>query len=282
VTPRQQSDPNQWQSALTIPARDGYNYRTDRSALSQIALIAAPMPSKPKRKAGRPPDAEKRERRKEEILAAAVGLFAERGYAKADTQELADILGVGKGTIYRHFKSKRELFLATVGRAMCELKVAVDEEVGKVDDPLRRVVCGMQAYLTFFADHPRYVELFVQERALFKDRRKPTYFEHRDANIASWRELFQGLIAEGRCRDIPVDRILDVIGDMMYGAMFTNYFIGRDRSPAHQTADMLDIALYGILTPAERKRRVRSPLEHGGGAESEPHSPGEAASSAGI
>jgi AcrR family transcriptional regulator len=194
---------------------------------------------------------------------------------------LADSLGVGKGTIYRHFKSKRELFLAAVDLAMRELKLAVDEAVGRVEDPLRRVVCGMQAYLTFFAGRPQYVELFVQERALFQDRKKPTYFEHRDANIASWRELFQGLISDGRCRDIPVDRILDVIGDMMYGAMFTNYFIGRSRSPERQTADMLDIALYGILTPAERKRRALLPWENGG-AESEPHSPKEASASAGI
>ena len=53
-------------------------------------------------------------RRQEEILEAAATLFAECGYSDADTQTLADRLGVGKGTIYRYFPSKQELFLAAV------------------------------------------------------------------------------------------------------------------------------------------------------------------------
>lgn len=60
-------------------------------------------------------------RREEEILEAAAIYFAECGYSEADTQTLADRLGVGKGTIYRYFPSKRELFLAAVDRLMLQL-----------------------------------------------------------------------------------------------------------------------------------------------------------------
>ena len=87
------------------------------------------MSSASERKAGRPPNEAMREQRREEILAAAVRLFAERGYAEADTQVLADMLGVGKGTLYRYFPSKRELFLAAVDGAMRKLKAAVDEAI---------------------------------------------------------------------------------------------------------------------------------------------------------
>ena len=47
-----------------------------------------------------------------EILETATELFAEQGFSDAVTQALAAKLQVGKGTIYRHFPSKRELFLA--------------------------------------------------------------------------------------------------------------------------------------------------------------------------
>ena len=50
--------------------------------------------------------------RREEILDVATDLFAEFGYSEAVTKDLADRLQVGKGTIYRYFPSKRELFLA--------------------------------------------------------------------------------------------------------------------------------------------------------------------------
>src|SRR5213082_375345 len=58
------------------------------------------------------------ESRREEILDAATELFAEHGFSDAVTQLLADKLGVGKGTIYRHFPSKRALFLAAADRVM--------------------------------------------------------------------------------------------------------------------------------------------------------------------
>lgn len=212
------------------------------------------MNSTSTRKAGRPPNEAIREQRREEILAAAVQLFAERGYAAADTQVLADTLGVGKGTLYRYFPSKRDLFLAAVDGAMRKLKGAVDEAIEGIEEPLERMARGMRAYLRFFATHPEYVELIIQERAQFKDRKKPTYFEHRDTNAVRWRELFGNLIVQGRFRNVPVERILDVLGDMLYGAMFTNYFTRREVTPEKQAADILDIALLGVLSDSERAR----------------------------
>ena len=64
-------------------------------------------------------------RREEEILEAATKFFAECGYSEADTQTLADRLGVGKGTIYRYFPSKRELFLAAVDRLIHQLHESI-------------------------------------------------------------------------------------------------------------------------------------------------------------
>jgi hypothetical protein len=93
----------------------------------------------------------------------------------------------------------------------------------------------------------------IQERALFKDRRQPTYFQHRDAYAERWRELYRGLIAAGRVRSIPIERIRAVISDLLYGTMFTNYFTGRRHDPAEQAEDILDIFFQGILSDSERK-----------------------------
>src|SRR5215211_5667849 len=54
---------------------------------------------------------DRRSQRREDILARATELFARDGYADLDLQVLADSLGIGKGTLYRHFGSKQDLFL---------------------------------------------------------------------------------------------------------------------------------------------------------------------------
>jgi AcrR family transcriptional regulator len=192
--------------------------------------------------------------RREAILDAATSLFSEHGYNDADTQALAERLGVGKGTLYRCFASKRELFLAAVDRAMQQLHERLHQSTERADDPLERVVEGVRAYLEFFAEHPEYVELLMQERALFKDRKKPTFFEYRDRQADHWRLLYRRLIEAGRVRDMPVDRIRDVIGQLLYGTVFTNYFAGPQKTPESQAREIIDVVFRGILTDPERGR----------------------------
>jgi len=193
--------------------------------------------------------------RQREILEAAARLFARHGYADTDTQLLADELGVGKGTLYRYFPSKQELFLAAADRVMGMLCEHVEAAMAEIDDPLDQIAAAVRAYLAFFAEHPDFAELLLQERAQFKDRKKPTYFQHRDVNVERWRSLYRGLIAAGRVRTMPVERITDVLSNLRYGTMSANYFIGPQKSFEEQAADILDVVFHGILSDTERKRR---------------------------
>jgi AcrR family transcriptional regulator len=193
--------------------------------------------------------------RKEEILTEAARLFAKHGYSETDTQLLAETIGVGKGTVYRYFPSKRELFLAAADRVMRMMRERVDSRVEKVQDPLERIVAGIHAFLEFFAEHPEFVELLIQERAHFKDRTRPTFIEHRIVNVERWRSLYRGLMAGGRVREVPVDRLTDVVGNLLYGTIFTNYFSGQAQSVEAQARDIIDVAFNGMLTHEEQARR---------------------------
>src|SRR5205823_6342001 len=111
-----------------------------------------------------------------EILDAAARLFAKHGYADTDTQLLADKLGVGKGTLYRYFPSKSKLFLAAADRVMRALREQINANMKGIKDPLDQIAVAVRTCLVFCEDHPEFVELLLQERAQFKDRKKPTYF----------------------------------------------------------------------------------------------------------
>jgi len=54
--------------------------------------------------------------RKEQLLDIAAELFSLHGYARATTAELAKAAGVTEPIIYRHFKSKKDLFIALIER----------------------------------------------------------------------------------------------------------------------------------------------------------------------
>jgi AcrR family transcriptional regulator len=192
--------------------------------------------------------------RREEILETATALFAEQGFSDAVTQALAERLGVGKGTIYRHFPSKRALFLAATDRVMRKLQDCISAKVLGIEDGLERIERGIATFLQFFADHPSFVELLIQERAYFKDRKRPTYFEHREINIQRWKQLYRDLMASGRMREMPVERITTVLSNVLYGIMVTNFFNGQPAPADVQAREILDVIFVGVLSESERRR----------------------------
>lgn len=200
------------------------------------------------RRRGRPEDPGLAERRREEILAVATEVFASRGFAGTDVQVIADRLKVGKGTLYRYFPSKEQLFLAAVDRGMQRMDERMERAAAGIEDPLERLGSAVRAYLAFFDEHPELVELIIQERAAFRDRKKPTYFVHQERNIEPWMELVRRMIEDGQVRDVPPRRIADVLTALLYGTMFTNYFSGAQKSFEAQTEEIMDVVLNGILT----------------------------------
>jgi hypothetical protein len=114
-------------------------------------------------------------------------------------------------------------------------------------------VQGIELYLRFFAEHPEFVELFILERAEFKDRTQPRYFSQVESEVRAQRLIAQ-LIEQGRLRDVPEQRIMTVMGDLLYGTIFTNLIAGRRRPYRDQAQDILDILFHGLLTPSEQRR----------------------------
>lgn len=205
-----------------------------------------------KRAPGRPRDEDALAKRSEAILDVAVQVFADRGFAAADVQEIADKAGVGKGTIYRHFESKERLFLAAAELGVTKLRAQINAAADAATDPLERIRAAMIAFLAFFDQHPEFVELVIQERAHFRDRQTPTFFQRdpESEKEQEWDESLRGMMRSGILRQLPTDQIMDALCHFGFGAIFVNYFSGRKKTLAQQAQEMNDIVFHGILNPS--------------------------------
>ncbi|OWK36352.1 TetR/AcrR family transcriptional regulator [Fimbriiglobus ruber] len=213
------------------------------------------------RKPGRPKDPELEARRRAEILAVAAVVFAKTGYAETDVQVIADGAGVGKATVYRYFPTKKDLFLAAVDSGLQQLSAEIDAVItNPTTDPFDRIAAAVRTYLAFFARRPEMTELFIQERAAFRDRHQPLYFATKEKDPCGSSEVaFLGeLYASGRLRAVPPQQLMTVLGDLLYGTMMTNYLSGRPVDPDAQAKEILDVILLGIVSDAERKRHARA------------------------
>jgi len=77
--------------------------------------------------------------RREQLLDTAARLFATRGYARATTAQLAKAASVTEPIIYRHFKSKRDLFIALIERTGQETLRVWSESLAGAADPAQRL-----------------------------------------------------------------------------------------------------------------------------------------------
>lgn len=190
---------------------------------------------------------ERADLRRAQILAEATKLFAATGFPNTEVQTIADNLGIGKGTVYRYFPSKRDMFMAAVDRGIRLLGASVNEAAGTSGEPLERILNAIRAYLAFFDAHPEIVELLIQERAEFRDRQTPTYFSHKEQSIGQWHLLLRDLMDSGTIRELPEAVVADYISDLLYGMVFTTYFSGREKPLSDQADQVIDLILSGIV-----------------------------------
>lgn len=192
-----------------------------------------------------------------------MAVFAEHGYRLTDVQEIADRLGMGKGTVYRYFATKEDLFLAAVDRGMRWLQETIDAQIAETADPLEQMRRAVRAYLAYFDTHPELVELLIQERAEFKDRKQSTYACYEEQCRLSRRDRLASLQEQGLVRKIPVDQIIDVGNYVMYGAIFINHLAGRRKTFQEQADEILDVMMHGILKPGTPDGATASQTQDG-------------------
>ena len=90
--------------------------------------------------------ARRKNERPQELLAAALDLFVERGFAATRLDDVAALAGVSKGTLYLYFENKEELFKAVVRENMIpvlgEAEAAIDAYAGHSAELFREIMMG--------------------------------------------------------------------------------------------------------------------------------------------
>lgn len=204
------------------------------------------------RKRGRPVDPDLHARRRQQILEVAIRLFGQQGYTATDTQQLADALGVGKGTIYRYFRNKRELFNAALRQVLAQLDEEIESAVVSITDPFQISFHATTAYLRFFLSRPHAVQLLLQELAFFRQEGTPVYFQYRRETMQRWVDHLNRLIAAGAMRPMRAETVVEIMGHSLFGIMLANFLNNRQRPPEMQARQVLDLFFRGLLTDAGR------------------------------
>ncbi len=136
-----------------------------------------------------------RAERMEQTVAAAHGLFAERGYAAVTMDDVAAAVGVTKPLLYNYFGNKEQLYLAVLERAGDALLDTVVEAVGETSNPAEALSLGLHAFFDFVdQDRAAWAVLF--------DETLPAGGEIAE-RVAGYRARLSDLIATSLLAQLP-------------------------------------------------------------------------------
>jgi AcrR family transcriptional regulator len=206
------------------------------------------------------PDSKPRwERRKDarpqELLAAALDLFVERGYAATRLDDVAARAGVSKGTLYLYFENKEELFKAVVREnvlpVLGEAEEIVDSFAGHSAELFREIVLGWWERIGA-TKLSGITKLMMAESHNFPE---VTQFYHDEVisrgNAMIVRMLERGM-QRGEFRQVDLTQAMNIICAPMLMLMMWKHSFNSCRiepiSPEEYLNSFIDLFLHGLLS----------------------------------
>jgi AcrR family transcriptional regulator len=186
---------------------------------------------------------------REAILAAAEVIFTERDYHEVQMDDVARASNVGKGTLYRYFPSKRELYLAVMFEGIGRLRREIEDVLATGDAPARKLERIVRTTLSHFWDR-RWFFALIHQHEHKPDRDVRAWFRQRRQLVRLVQDAFDQAIAAGHVR--PVDS--RIATEMLFGMMrgVNRYRSRGDRLQTLGTA-VIEVLMNGVGTPTGRR-----------------------------
>jgi TetR/AcrR family fatty acid metabolism transcriptional regulator len=115
----------------------------------------------------------------DQIVEAAVKVFAKKGFYNAKVSEIAREANVADGTIYLYFKNKDDILISLFEEKMQFWIQRLEEAISKVDDPLEKLRAFVSQHLFMIQDHRHLAEVMqieLRQSSKFMRRYVPVKF----------------------------------------------------------------------------------------------------------
>ena len=196
---------------------------------------------------------------RDEILKAAMGLFANRGFHETSMSEVAREARVSKALIFWHFKTKEELFVAVLNRLLEPYFIDFVEEAAM--DERAQIEKLVESYLSFVRDNASSVRFFLAQ--MLHDQRLSEGLNDQVLKLYSgYRAMLVELIAraqqKGICTRRPApESAAAFLLSALNGLLIEYLFMGENSIDPEGAVAMVGEWLFGGSPAA-------SPSENGG------------------
>ncbi len=194
----------------------------------------------------------------DEIIAAAARVFRTKGYHAATVQDIADEVGILKGSLYHHLASKEDLLYLIVKEPIARMYQTMGEIVATdlpAPEKLRRAIL---AHVEAFDRHYPHLFVYLREREEMKRR----FRELIKLSPKQYERFWQQILREGiKSGEFRADLDVQVVSYGLLGMLnwLYQWYRPQGRLSVREVAEQFTaIALSGLAAPASKRRPARS------------------------
>ena len=186
----------------------------------------------------------------QQIIEAAVRVFARKGYYNSRVSDIAREAGVAAGTIYLYFKTKDDILVTLFREKMAEFVGALRKAIADEPDAASKVRRLVALHFRMLEESPELAEVVQVELRQGQKFFRGASSQEIGAYFALIGSMLEEGVAEGRFRSsLPVK----VATKMLFGAMdqmATSWVLGKRGYRLVDTADaVVEIFLQGVAAP---------------------------------
>lgn len=135
-------------------------------------------------------------------MAAAIRLFHEKGFHATSMQDIADAVGLQKGSLYHYISSKEDLLTVIVHGAIAQY-IGRLAEVKAMDLPVRqKLELAVRHHLTGIAENLSMLTIFLRESYALNPEQQTLIAEESARYNRMFEELYAEGVARGEMRDL--------------------------------------------------------------------------------
>lgn len=193
-------------------------------------------------------------RTRERILAAAQEVFSQKGFHQATMDEIAERADVGKGTLYRHFPSKENLFHQLVQIRLKELEAEAERILDSDDDVLSMIEKYLQIYFEFFDRNQGLYRVMVREHPDLDERLQDLYVEKIMRRIPRLKRKIREARHQDVLKDVNFHTVFHGVMGFIHGVI--QRWLAQDctYSLVDELPTVRDVLFYGFVNrPITRK-----------------------------
>jgi TetR/AcrR family transcriptional regulator, cholesterol catabolism regulator len=193
--------------------------------------------------------------RRAEVLAAATRVFHEKGYAAASIQDVAEELGMLKGSLYYYIASKEDLLFAIIEEVHRGTMERLEQWLRIDADTLVKLRAFLRWQVLTYCRDVEKVGVFLHDFRSLSDEHQQQILAERDRYDRSLRELIRAGQAEGVI-DAEVDPKLGAMA--IFGMMnwiSTWWHPDGPNTPEELADQFTDLALAGLAVRSDGSRR---------------------------